>query len=118
MAAYPTLSSGVAVCIPWTMRREYANISVDMDCGWRYSYNERGTPLDTIIIQYSGLSDADRQTLEDFWDARGGPLEDFTFTNPDTGVTYPKCRFEGNQLEFNYDGPNENSVRVTIKQIP
>ena len=118
MAAYPTLSSGVAVCIPWNMRREYANISVDMEYGWRYAFNERGTPLDTIIIQYFGLSDADRQTLEDFWDARGGAYEDFTFTNPDTNVTYSKARFDGEQLEFNYDGPNENSVRVTIKQIP
>lgn len=116
MPAFPTLASGVSVCMPWTMRREYPNVHSDMPHGWRYSYNERGTPLHSFEIEYTGLSDADLQTLKDFWIARGGAYEEFTFTDPDTTTVHTKCRFVGDELTAVRQNYNENSVRLVIQE--
>lgn len=116
MSAFPTLTGGVTVCLPWTTKREYHNIHNDMPHGWRYSYNERGTPLHQITVEYSNLGDADKETIEDFWAEMEGSYGEFSFTHPDTGTVHSKCRFDQEELEIQHVGPNQHSVRVVIQE--
>ena len=62
------------------------------------------------------LSDADLATLQTFWDARKGNYEEFGFTDPDTGATTSKCRFDQDSLVVQQIQLNENRVSVSIQE--
>lgn len=113
MPAFPTFTAGESAHLPFSQGREYMNATNRQPHGWQYAYNLLATPLGRWQIQFS-LSDADLVTLQNFWDARKGAYEEFTFTDPDTGITHSRCRFEGEALAVEDVGPNEHLVTVNI----
>ena len=117
MPAIPILVGGVSVHRPWQRHREYANVHNDLPHGYRYSYNERATPLMRFEIEYGPISDDDCDTLRAFWDARKGQYETFEFTDPETAITYTKCRFAMDSFSVRRLGPNENAVNVVIQEF-
>ena len=54
--------------------------------------------------------------MQTFWDSMKGQYGEFSFTDPATAVTTPKCRFDMEQLDVRYVGPNENLVTVIIQE--
>lgn len=115
MAAYPTFTSGVVVHRPWRYEREYKNVHNDMPHGFRYSYNLLATPLMRWIIEYT-FSDVDLVTMQAFWDSQFGGWDNITFTDPETGTVYTKCRFDMDSLVIRHVGPNQNAVTVVIQE--
>jgi hypothetical protein len=115
MAAYPTFAAGEVAHLPFQQGIDFANVTTDMPHGWRYAYNLIATGLKTWAISYS-FSDADRATFEAFWVAQKGKLSVFDFTDPQTGVTHTKCRFDMDAAEFQTVGPNEHIINVKIKE--
>ena len=67
-------------------------------------------------LEYPALSDADLSTLKAFWQARGGAYEAFDFTDPETSVTYTKCRFAGDDFEVRWIGPNLSRLTLVIQE--
>lgn len=113
MPAFPTFTAGESVHLPFSQGRGFQNVTNRQPHGWQYAYNLLATPLGRWQIQFS-LSDADLVTLQNFWDARKGAYEEFTFTDPDTGITHSRCRFDGEALAVEDVGPNEHLVTVNI----
>lgn len=115
MPSFPTLAGGETVHQPFTQTADFQNVTNRQPHGWQYSYNLRSTPLRRWTISYS-LSDADLDTLLAFWNARKGAYEEFSFTDPDTTVTYSKCRFAGDGFRVEDAGPNEHLVTIEIHE--
>lgn len=115
MPAFPTFANGATVHLPYTQETEYWNTINRQPHGYQYSYNILASGMKRWEIQFT-LSDADLSTLETFWAARKGCYEEFTFTDPDTGATTSKCRFDQESLSIQYIQPNENRVSVTIQE--
>jgi hypothetical protein len=115
MAAYPTFAFGGSAHIPFTETVEYKNIANKQPHGWQYSYNLRANPLRRFDITH--LIDAtDLATLETFWATHKGAWATFTFTHPDTGVTYSNCRFGMEALDIEGFEPGIFRVRVVIQE--
>jgi hypothetical protein len=62
----------------------------------------------------------ERQALRDFWEARSGPYEAFTFNAPnlDGTTTARTCRFENAPLSFDFLTNAIASVGVVLVEIP
>ena len=62
----------------------------------------------------------ERQALRDFWEARSGPYEAFTFNAPnlDNTTTATTCRFENAPLSFDFLSNAIASVGVVLVEIP
>ncbi len=115
MAAFPTFAAGETVHVPFKQELEFLNVTNRMPHGWQYSYNLLPDGLKRWEIEFL-LSDEDLETLSNFWEARFGSYEEFSFTDPDTGVTTSKCRFDQDALEVRHLGPNEHQVAVSIRE--
>ena len=115
MPSFPTFSAGESVHLPFGQGVDYWNVTNRMPHGWQYAYNILPSGVKRWEITYV-LSDADLGTLRTFWEARSGSYEEFSFTDPDTGVTHDKCRFDMAELEVKYSQPNENTVTVSIQE--
>lgn len=117
MPAFPTFTAGESVHLPFRQEEEFVNVRNLMPHGWQYSYNLIANGLKRWGIDFS-LSDVDLATLDAFWLLMFGAYGEFTFTDPDTGVTTNKCRFDQDSLEKKYVGPNETLVTVAIQEYP
>jgi hypothetical protein len=117
MPAFPTFADGNSVWRPFTVRRVYKNAAVDNAVGYRYACSELATPLMEWACEGAVVSDADLAAMSAFWASVHGAYEDFSFVDPDTAATYPKCRFVGNELVVQHRGPNEHAVSFTVKQL-
>ena len=115
MSAYPTLAGGEVAHLPFTQQRDAWNITNRQAHGYQYSYNVLAAPLGRWEISYL-LTDADLATLQAFWESMGGRYGEFSFTDPDTGDTASKCRFDQDEFSVQHLGPDENRVSVTIKE--
>lgn len=115
MAAYPTFAFGGSAHIPFTEVVEMRNVVNRQPHGWQYAYNLRATPLRRFDITYL-LNASDLATLEAFWAARKGAWETFSFTHPDTAITYANCRFGMETLEVDCFEPGLFRVRVIIQE--
>ena len=119
MPAFPTFEAGNTLFCPLTRRRTWKNLSGDNLVGYRFSYNERSSaPLMEWAFDNVIMSDADLVTIKTFFFTTcAGAYEDFSFTDPDTGTNYPKCRFIGDELAPRMVGPNENILTVAWREL-
>ena len=116
MATFPVLSDGVCtVHLPFTQRREYLTAAVSASTGWRYDYSWRATPLMRWQSDYQ-VGDADMATLRDFFIARNGRYDEFTFTDPETSTTYTKVHFGMDTLEIKHVGPNQHQMTLIMEE--
>lgn len=118
MASYPVLADGVCrVHLPYIQRKEYLTAGVDAETGWRYAYSWRATPLMRWVIEYSNMGDADMATIRDFFAARFGRYDEFSYTDDETGTTHTRCHFGMDTLEIRHIGANHHAVTVTIEEF-
>ena len=115
MPSFPTFAGGEVAHLPLTQEIEFWNVVNRQPHGYQYAYNILTSGLKRWEISFN-LSDADLATLQTFWDARKGAYEEFDFTDPDTGATTSKCRFDQDALVVQQIQANENRVSVSIQE--
>jgi len=112
MATYPTI-----IQRPYTRTLRFLTQKTDMESGLRYALPLMATPLRAWDIEYSALTDAEMATLTNFFLARGGRFDTFTFVDPEDSVSYAKCRFGMDDLSPRSVQRDQNQVRVTIEEF-
>jgi len=123
LTAYPTLSAGLIAQHPYTQIERFYTMIQDQASGMRYSYEYyssglTGFPTGALLgwtLGYS-ISNADLATIESFFRGQFGRYGAFSFTDPDSGTTYPACRFGSDILQIAHQSPNLNAVTVQIVQ--
>lgn len=66
----------------------------------------RGTPRRSFVLRFLAISEATRDTLNSFYQARFGSASTFQWVNPLDNVTY-NVRFASDSLEENNVGYND-----------
>lgn len=79
---FPPLANGMITQLPYSQEDWYDNVTVDSPSGKRYSYNRRASALWAAAPIYTSITDAEVATLEAFFTARQGRLQDFIFVDP------------------------------------
>ena len=115
--AFPLLSSGALTQFPFTLKRRTIQAHCDMESGLRYSYYWDAADLVGWDLVYSCITDAERNALKAFWDSVGGSWDTFSFTDPQTAVVYPYCRFDGDEFTYQQLGPDQNSLKLSIVEF-
>lgn len=80
-----------------------------------------GTGARRWTIRRSALRESDRIALRDFWEARKGPYQPFTFNAPNddgSGVTAYTVRFSEEPLTWQMLGAAVCSIGVVLVEIP
>lgn len=120
--SFPTLANSTTTQFPYARMDRFAVLLNDNPIGSRYSWKWYGGGLSGFptgalhgwSLGYPVLSDADLVTLETFFRNQWGRWASFSFTDPDTAVTYTKCRFDMDAMEIKLNAIDQNSVTLAI----
>jgi hypothetical protein len=119
---FPALPSGAVTCLPWSKRRTFETSFTDLEVGVRRATALRGGGLTNFPavpelawdIQLKSIRPATAEDHIKFFITTHGRLGTFSFTDPDTSVTYTGCRYDSDDLTVSYDGYNRCSISLTI----
>lgn len=115
-STFPALTSGAKTQRPYTHGRTFDTASVRTE-GGRFAYARRAAGLRTWTVGGGSLSDAEAAAIWNMFQLACGQWRAFGFTDPDSLVAYPKCRFGNDSIDWRILGPNQNSIAATIEQL-
>lgn len=115
MAAFPEISAGIITQLPFASERQWSVVRVVQPSGPQYGYYYDAAPFAAWELSFSVVTEAELATLQAFFVNHGGGWDEFSFTDPDTGITYSKCCFSDESLRVTYLGPNEYKIAITIE---
>lgn len=109
MANYPTLSIGYDAS-SFAHASENPAHGSDTEGGYQVTRPRfTRTPRKTFRFTHVDITEADRVTLETFWNVRKGSSESFTWTHPVTGASYTvRFALDMKTLEFTRTGYGTN----------
>ena len=120
---FPSINAnGVITQRPYRSGVAYNSAFQDSAYGRPYSFLKRGSglnffpvgPLGRFWVNYLAITDAEIQVLANFFSQANGRLSTFSFTDPETGVVFTKCRFDTDDFSYEAIGPNQNSISLPI----
>ena len=117
MNQFPQIRTGVVTGLPFEKQRSYLTTNVVMPCGLQYSWKWRDNPKRTYILNFTAITEAEATTLENFFKQQKGKQIAFEFTDPDDTSVYV-MRFDQDDFELKYLGPNECSVTLRLQEVP
>ncbi|MEO8372378.1 MAG: hypothetical protein ABI806_24545 [Candidatus Solibacter sp.] len=122
-AAFPALASGARAMLPYVQTRRF-DVMINtnptgMQYAWTWFSGSMGAtfPSRALLgweLTYPNLTDADLATRETHFRNNWGRYGLWTFTDPDDGTDYPKCRYDMDVLEIVHNGPNQSSMTLRI----
>jgi hypothetical protein len=119
---FPSLSTAATTQRPFIQRVRYRTTLNDNRTGMRYSYawydaGLVGFPNRGLMgwtLSYPSISDADMAVLEGFFLQVTGRLTTFSFTDPDSGLTYPTVRFDQDAFGYTYVALGQASTTLQL----
>lgn len=115
MPSFPTLTSGEICSYPLTRTRRFRTGVVQFVDGSEQRYAMGNGSLEEFELQAVGVSTTDKNTVRDFYLARGGPLDsgwDLTLE----GTTRHNCTFVEASFLAEQQGYNRWNVSVRVRQ--
>ena len=108
-ATYPLLSSGALTQLPYRETQQWRTITRDMPAGQSYRWPQQQTSQTIFPLSYPAISPSEAETLRIFFLAMRGSHGTFSFIDPN-GTVHSAARFDQDQLEIGYVGPNHRSI--------
>ncbi len=117
-AVYPGIASGARITQrPWTSKLRYLTTRNDLASGKRYAYYEWSDPKHLWTLTYPSITPAELLTLMQHFVGMGGRWGKFTFTDPDSLLDYPNCRYDMDAFEAEYVDAGHCSVSAQIAEF-
>lgn len=121
----PSLSTGAVTQLPWSKSRQYETNFEDMESGPRHAVAMRAggltnfptDPQRTWSVKWPAATETEVENLIQFFVGKHGRLGSFSFTDPDTSVTYTGCRFDSDDLEVQYLEPQRCSAAFAVTKL-
>jgi len=95
MSTFPTLKTGAVMQYPAQRGVKYATVVLQFVDGSEQRFNNYPAGLHRWVIQLSLLDQSELQEFQEFFRSMAGSAEDFVFTDPWDGTSYPSCSFAG-----------------------
>jgi hypothetical protein len=116
MATFPTLRSGKQAQYPsdleWRAETEVLRF-VD---GSEQRFKTR-KPQRRWTLRYWNLDEGELRMLEEFVISQNAGSGMFAFTDPDSGVTYAKCRLGAAPVVLKSDGWQRNAAEIVVMEV-
>jgi hypothetical protein len=116
VAAFPQLKSGAVGQYPSERQVVRASVVQEFVDGAEQRFVEWGAAAKRWVIRLEALDDGELFALERFFLEQGGAAGHFTFTDPWTGVEYPDCSFEGDDIELVFAAAGDGRSQVVVKE--
>jgi hypothetical protein len=116
MLTFPKLKTGSAVQYPIDVAQSFSTEVLQFLAGDEQRYLKAPGLLRTWQIQLNRLDEAELQTLEAFFVAASGSFDTFTFTDPDSGTSFPNCFIAQEVLQERFTGELRSGLSLVIQQ--
>lgn len=101
---FPKLKSGAVTQYPSQRGIEYRTEVLRFVDGGEQRYRESAGPRRRWSIRLDLLDDREAAAVETFFRAERGRKENFSFTDPWSGVAYSSCSLGSDELEMEWRG--------------
>jgi hypothetical protein len=91
MSTFPTLKTGAVMQYPAQRDVTFSTTALQFVDGSEQRFRSYHTPLHRWVIQLSLLDQSELQRFREFFRAMSGRAENFAFTDPWDGTSYPSC---------------------------
>lgn len=113
---FPLLGTGAKWQLPSTSVLKFRTDRNDLEAGKRISYYAWPEPLRRWPLEFPLITDAELAAYVNFYLGQGGPVNEFSFADPDAGETFEHCRFARGGLQITRRSRDCNSLTLTIEQ--
>lgn len=117
MATFPTLTTGAVVQYPLGGIFQSGTEVIRFLDGLDQRCLTMSGSLRKWTIKLNQLNDQEIATLEQFFINVEGNYGTFSFTDPDSGVIFPTCRFQTSSLVTTYQGPGEGATEMMVVEV-
>ncbi len=116
MSTFPQLKSGAVAQYPLRRGLRFATHVTRFLDGTEQRFRQLANVRRRWIIRLDLLDETEISMLEDFFAARKGRLESFTFVDPRDATSYPDCSFESDDIALSMTGPMDSRTQLIIRQ--
>jgi len=116
MSTFPSIKPNIVTQLPFGSTRKFRVVTVRLDPGQRYSRYYDQNPVASWSLTFENITSGELDTLRTFWEGVGA-WDSFSFTDPDTGVTYAKCCFDGPTFQVGYLAPGQYSLKLIVQEF-
>lgn len=115
MSAFPTLKTGASLQYPAQHKSEYCTTILRFVDGSEQRVSNYVAPLHAWMVQLKLLDETELHEFREFFRNLSGSAQNFSFTDPWTGTSYPSCSLESSELaeELVDQSNGTTSIRVT-----
>jgi len=122
MAAFPLLSGLFVTQFPYAETDLLPTVRDETSAGFvtvsaiKPATDQFGQSISNqlrCIVRFPNINDTDKAALEAFFNDMAGRLGSFAFTD-DAGTTHATCRFDQDDLNFDYKAVGLSSVELAI----
>lgn len=119
VTAFPTLSTGAVVELPYTMDRRYHTVIKATLDGREKRYDDFADANGLRVWSVGGdvLSDAEALALLNCWEGNYGPYRPMTFTEPEIGTNIAAAHFVETEITHTLVEYNANALRMTVEEL-
>ncbi len=117
MAAFPTLSTGAIVQHPLASAYRTGTEVIRFLDGLDQRCLTMSGPLQMWTIKLDQLTDQEMATLEQFFIDVEGSYGTFSFTDPNSSIAFPACRFQTCTLATTYQAIGRGTTEVVVVEI-
>jgi len=113
MSTFPALG----LQLPYTAKLAAVTAKVIGAAGQQYVYYHDANPVRAWDLSWAVLTAAEVSTLRTFFNSMGGAWDVFTFTDPDSAVEYPKCRFADEEFALTHNADDTFALKLTVQEF-
>jgi hypothetical protein len=113
---FPALATAAKWQLPSSSTIKYRTDRNDLEAGKRFSYYAWPDPLRKWALEFPIITDAELKTYVEFYLKQGGPVNEFSFADPDMATTYEHCRFAAGGITITRRSRDCNRLSLAIEQ--
>jgi hypothetical protein len=116
MSDFPKLKTGATMQYPATKSLAYSTTVMRFLDGTEQRFRGLPAAARTWVVRLELLDEAEMRAVEEFFHARSGSLDDFSFTDPWDGVEYASCRIQNSDLTSEFLGEGRGRASLFIQE--
>ena len=114
MNTFPTLKTGAVSQYPARRDVAFSTTALQFVDGSEQRFRSFQAPLHRWVIQLSLLDQAELHQFQDFFRSVAGRAENFVFTDPWDGTSYPSCSWGSDSMTSVLAGEWNGETSLTV----
>lgn len=116
MSAFPTLKTGAVMQYPAQRVLRFSTNALQFLDGSEQRFNNYAAALHQWVIKLTLLDQSELHQLQEFVRSMEGSAQDFTFTDPWDGTTYPSCSLSSDTITGILAGEWNGQTSLTVME--